>query len=85
MVTFHHAVYGVGMWIAERYAEGLPYIIFAQNKYREHIRPRELEKEQFNEGPSTLPRNVPSCNNKTRSLEWSHSTRDLFQFVPAFS
>ena len=44
------AVYGVGMWIAERYAEGLPYIIFAQNKYREHIRPRELEKEQFNEG-----------------------------------
>ena len=44
------AVYGVGMWIAGRYAEGLPYIIFAQNKYREHIRPRELEKEQFNEG-----------------------------------
>ncbi len=44
------AVYGVGMWIAERYAEGLPYIIFAQNKYREPIRPRELEKEQFNEG-----------------------------------
>lgn len=28
----------------------LPYIIFAQNKYREHIRPHELEKEQFNEG-----------------------------------
>lgn len=44
------AVYGVGMWIAERYTEGLPYIIFAQNKYREHIRPHELEKEQFNEG-----------------------------------
>lgn len=44
------AVYGVGMWIAGRYAEGLPYIIFAQNKYREHIRPHELEKEQFNEG-----------------------------------
>lgn len=44
------AVYGVGMWIAGRYAEGLPYIIFAQNKYREHIRPRELEKDQFNEG-----------------------------------
>lgn len=44
------AVYGVGMWIAERYAEGLPYIIFAQNKYREHIRPHELEKELFEEG-----------------------------------
>ena len=44
------AVYGIGMWIAGRYTEGLPYIIFAQNKYREHIRPRELEKEQFNEG-----------------------------------
>ena len=44
------AVYGVGMWIAGHYAEGLPYIIFAQNKYREHIRPHELEKEQFNEG-----------------------------------
>ena len=38
------------MWIAEHYVEGLPYIIFAQNKYREHIRPHELEKEQFNEG-----------------------------------
>ena len=44
------AVYGVGMWIAGRYAEGLPYIIFAQNKYREHIRPHEPEKEQFTEG-----------------------------------
>lgn len=44
------AVYGVGMWIEGRYSEGLPYIIFAQNKYREHIRPHELEKEQFNEG-----------------------------------
>ncbi len=44
------AVYGVGMWIAGRYTEGLPYIIFAQNKYREHIRPHELEKEQFHEG-----------------------------------
>lgn len=44
------AVYGVGLWIAGRYAEGLPYIIFAQNKYREHIRPREFEKEQFREG-----------------------------------
>lgn len=44
------AVYGVGMWIAENYAEGLPYIIFAQNKYREHIRPHEQEKEQFTEG-----------------------------------
>ncbi len=38
------------MWIAGRYAEGLPYIIFAQNKYREHIRPHEPEKEQFHEG-----------------------------------
>lgn len=44
------AVYGVGMWIAGKYEEGLPYIIFAQNKYREHIRPHEPEKEQFNEG-----------------------------------
>lgn len=43
-------VYGVGMWIGEKYAEGLPYIIFAQNKYREHIRPYEQEKEQFYEG-----------------------------------
>lgn len=43
------AVYGVGMWIAGSYAEGLPYIIFAQNKYREHFRPYEYqqEKEQF--------------------------------------
>ncbi len=39
------AVYGVGMWIAGRYAEGLPYIIFAQNKYREHTRLHELERE----------------------------------------
>jgi len=44
------AVYGVGLWIEGRYAEGLPYLIFAQNKYREHIRPHEPEKEQFNEG-----------------------------------
>lgn len=43
------AVYGVGMWIAERYAEGLPYIIFAQNKYREHIRAYEHEKNHFND------------------------------------
>lgn len=32
------AVYGVGMWIAEKYVEGLSYIIFAQNKYREWTR-----------------------------------------------
>lgn len=44
------AVYGVGMWIAGRYTEGLPYIIFAMNKYREHIRPHEPEKDEFNEG-----------------------------------
>lgn len=44
------AVYSVGMWIAGRYVEGLPYIIFAMNKYRERIRPYELEKEQFKEG-----------------------------------
>lgn len=44
------AVYGVGMWIAENYEEGLPYIIFAQNKYRERIRPYEQEKEKLREG-----------------------------------
>ncbi len=44
------AVYGVGMWTMGKYTEGLPYIIFAQNKYREHIRPYEQEKEQFTEG-----------------------------------
>lgn len=41
------AVYGVGMWILEKYTEGLPYIIFAQNKYREWMRPYEQETEHF--------------------------------------
>ena len=44
------AVYGVGMWIAGQYTAGLPYLIFAMNKYREHIRPYEQKKEEFNEG-----------------------------------
>ncbi len=44
------AVYGVGMWLAGEYAKGLPYIIFAMNKYREHMRPHMQEMEQFNEG-----------------------------------
>lgn len=39
------AVYGVGMWISENYAEGLPYIIFAQNKYRHWMEGREQETE----------------------------------------
>ena len=41
------AVYGVGMWIAGKYADGLPYIIFAQNKYREWMRPHEQETDSF--------------------------------------
>lgn len=41
------AVYGIGMWISGKYAEGLPYIIFAQNKYREWLRGHEQETEHF--------------------------------------
>lgn len=39
------AVYGVGMWVLGNYTEGLPYIIFAQNKYRHWMEGREQETE----------------------------------------
>lgn len=41
------AVYGVGMWNLEKYAEGLPYIIYAQNQYRVWMTGREQETEHF--------------------------------------
>lgn len=65
------AVYGVGLWIEGRYTEGLPYLIFAQNKYREHIRPHEPEKEQFNEGRvlGVLDKLVSTYECKPQELE----------------
>lgn len=41
------AVYGVGMWRLGYYDEGLPYVIFAQNKYRHWMTGREQETDYF--------------------------------------
>ena len=41
------AVYGISMWILGNYVEGLPYIIFAQKKYRHWLEGHEQETEHF--------------------------------------